>query len=266
MMAIGLGKFAGAQRYHTHAYKLGLEHVVRSVGRKVLESGKLVGGLAILEDANHNTAEVAALPVETMEGQEEELLARAKSWMGRIPVQALDILIVDEIGKVFSGAGMDTKVVNRSGNAEYNPWKTAPIIERVYVRGLNEHSYGNAIGLGMADMVHDRLLEQIDWNATEVNSLTSSVLAVARTPMHYPSDRICLEKLAPTVGKFDPETLTMARIANSLHIADLWLTENLRAEIERDSTLEIVGGPEPFYFDEHGDLPPMHAAVALHAS
>src|SRR6266849_6116343 len=108
MMAIGLGKFAGAQRYHTYAYKLGLEHVIRTVGRQVLKSGKILGGLAILEDANHNTAQLTAVPVEEMERKEEELLALTKSWMAKIPVPALDILILDEIGKTISGAGMDT--------------------------------------------------------------------------------------------------------------------------------------------------------------
>ncbi len=122
MMAIGLGKFAGAQRYHTHAYRMGLEQVIRSVGRQVLTSGKILGGLAILEDANHNTAKLEAVPVENMERREEELQALAKSWMGRIPVRQLDILIVDEIGKNISGAGMDTKVINRSIQCHYNPW------------------------------------------------------------------------------------------------------------------------------------------------
>ena len=94
MMAIGLGKFAGAQRYHTYAYKQGLETVIRAVGRQVLKSGKILGGLAILEDANHNTAQLTAVRVEEMERREEELLALVKSWMGRIPVP-LDILIID---------------------------------------------------------------------------------------------------------------------------------------------------------------------------
>src|SRR6185437_1186991 len=98
MMAIGLGKFAGAQRYHTYAYRLGLEHVIRSVGRQVLKSGKVLGGLAILEDANHNTAQLDAVPVELMEQREEENLALVKSWMARIPCD-LDVLILDEIGK-----------------------------------------------------------------------------------------------------------------------------------------------------------------------
>ncbi len=105
MMAIGLGKFAGAQRYHTYAYKLGLEHVIRAVGRQVLGSGKILGGLAILEDANHNTARLTAVPVEDMERLEEENLALVKSWMGRIPGTALDILILDEIGKNYQRRG-----------------------------------------------------------------------------------------------------------------------------------------------------------------
>src|SRR5258706_11616347 len=141
MMAIGLGKFAGAQNYHTYAYRLGLEHVIRTVGRQVLKSGKILGGLAILEDANHNTAQLTAVPVEDMERKEEELLALTKSWMARIPVPELDILIIDEIGKTISGAGMDTKVVNRGVNGEYNPWPDTPRIERIYIRGLNENSY-----------------------------------------------------------------------------------------------------------------------------
>src|SRR5437763_12987397 len=86
MMAIGLGKFAGAQRYHAYAYRgMGLENVIRSVGRQVLNSGKIIGGLAILEDAYHNTAKLDAVPVEAMEQREQENLALVKTWMGKIP-------------------------------------------------------------------------------------------------------------------------------------------------------------------------------------
>src|SRR5437867_6117496 len=176
MMAIGLGKFAGAQHYHTYAYKLGLERVIRSIGRQVLASGKILGGLAIIEDAHHNTAQVTAVPVETMERREEELLALSKEWVGKIPMD-LDILILDEIGKNISGAGMDTKVVNRGVHGQYNPWPDAPVIERIFVRDLSDVSYGNGVGLGMADVVSDRLLGRIDWNPTQINSLTASTPA-----------------------------------------------------------------------------------------
>jgi hypothetical protein len=256
MMAIGLGKFAGAQRYHTYAYRLGLEHVIRTVGRQVLKTGKILGGLAILEDANHHIAQLTAVPVDHMERKEEELLALAKSWMGRIPVP-LNILIVDEIGKNFSGAGMDTKVVNRGVNGEYNPWDTAPKINRIFLRGLSEHSYGNGVGIGMSDVAHDRVLAAIDWNPTRINSLTASTPACIRTPIHYATDRECLERIWPTVGCVDQKDVTIGWIANSLELGAMRLSENLRAQIESNPNLKIVGEPEPFEFDMQGNLAPV---------
>jgi hypothetical protein len=253
MMAIGLGKFAGAQRYHTYAYKLGLEHVIRSIGRQVLASGKILGGLAILEDAHHNTAQVTAVPVEQMEQREEELLRLAKSWMGRIPMD-LDVLILDEIGKNISGAGMDTKVVNRGVYGEYNPWPDTPRIERIFIRGLSDLSYGNGVGLGMADVVSDRLLEKIDWTPTRINSLTASTPAAIRTPVHFPSDRECLERIAPTVGRHDLREVTYGWIRNSLELALIAMSDNLRRQIEKNPNLEIVGAPRPMEFDAKGNL------------
>lgn len=261
MMAIGLGKFAGAQRYHTYAYNVGLEHVIRTVGRQVLKSGKILGGLAILEDANHHTAQLTAVRIDEMEKKEEELLALVKSWMGRIPVP-LNILIVDEIGKNFSGAGMDTKVVNRGINGEYNPWDTAPHIDRIFIRGLSEHSYGNGVGLGMADVVHDRLLKQINWGPTHINSLTASTPAGIRTPIHFSSDRECLEKIWPTVGKHRQEEVTIGRVANSLELGMMQLSENLRGEIAKNRNLEIVGEAEDLDFDRNGNLPAVLAGLA----
>jgi hypothetical protein len=261
MMAIGLGKFAGAQRYHTYAYRLGLEHVIRTVGRQVLKSGKILGGLAILEDANHQTAQLTAVRVHEMEQKEEELLALVKSWMGRIPLP-LNILIVDEIGKNYSGAGMDTKVVNRGVNGEYNPWDTAPKFDRIFIRALSEHSYGNGVGLGMADVVHDRLLKQINWTPTHINSLTASTPAAIRTPIHFPSDRECLEKIWPTTGNHRQEDVTLGRIANSLEIGTIQLSENLRREIEASPNLEIIGEAEDLDFDRDGNLPPVLEGVA----
>lgn len=254
MMAIGLGKFAGAQRYHTYAYKMGLENVIRNVGRQVLKSGKILGGLAILEDANHSTARLDAVPVEQMEEREQENLALVKSWMGRIPFP-LDILMLDEIGKNYSGAGMDTKVINRSVNGEYNPWDTAPAFQRIYVRGISDHSYGNGVGLGMADVVHDNLLARLDWTPTQINSLTASTPAAIRTPIHYPTDKMCLDKVWPTVGKFRPEEVEIGWIRNSLEIGLLGVTENLRSRIEGNPSLEIIGDSTEWPFDDRGNLP-----------
>jgi hypothetical protein len=262
MMAIGLGKFAGARHYHTYAYKLGLEHTIRAIGRQVLQSGKILGGLAILEDAHHNTAKLEFVPVENMERREEELLALAKSWMGRIPTD-LDILILDEIGKNISGAGMDTKVVNRSVQGVYNLWPDTPAIERIFVRDLSDLSYNNAVGVGMADVVTDRLVDRIDWEPTRINSLTASTPTAIRTPVHYPTDRECLEAIAPTVGKFDMREVTIGWIRNTMELSPLAMSENLRPLIERNPLLEIVSPARDIEFDRSGNLLAFAEAHAL---
>jgi hypothetical protein len=255
MMAIGLGKFAGAQRYHTYAYKLGLEHVIRSVARQVLQSGKILGGLAILEDANHQTARLSAVAAGEIEQREEELLTLVKSWMGRIPVEELDILILDEIGKTISGAGMDTKVVNRGVYGEYNPWPGLPRIRRIFVRDLSPASYGNAVGLGMADVIHDRLLGKVDWTPTQINALTASTPPAIRTPIHFSSDCLCLEKIWTTVGRFKASEVTLAWIRNSLELGTLAMSANLLPQIRDNPSLEVVGAPFEWPFEATGDLP-----------
>jgi hypothetical protein len=252
MMAIGLGKFAGAQRYHSYAYTLGLEHVIRSVGRQVLKSGKILGGLAILEDANHNTARLDAVPVEVMEQREEENLALVKSWMARIPMD-LDILILDEIGKNISGAGMDTKVANRGVNGEYNPWDTAPKFNRIFVRDLSDLTYNSAVGLGMADIVTDRLVNRTNWEPTYINSLTANTPAAVRVPMHFATDRECVERIAPTVGKLDLSQVTYGWIRNTMELGRMAFSENLRAQLESNSLMEIEAAID-FDFDGSGNL------------
>src|SRR5438105_4557780 len=253
MMAIGLGKFAGAQRYHTYAYKLGLEHVIRSIGRQVLKSGKILGGLAILEDAYHNTAKLDAVPVEIMEQREEENLALVKSWMGKVPVD-LDILVIDEIGKNISGAGMDTKVINRSIYSVYNPFPELHKFERIFARGLSSLTYNNGVGLGMADVVTDRLVNGIDWVPTHINSLTASTPSAIRTPIHFPTDRECLERIMPTVGKLDMSEVTFGWIRNTMELAVLGLSENLKPQIDKNPMLEILGPARQQEFDSQGNV------------
>ena len=230
MMAIGLGKFAGAQKYHMHSQRLGLEHVIRSAARRVLQSGKMVGGLAILEDARHNTARIDAVPADGLEAREEQLLALAKSWMPRLPCD-LDVLIVDEMGKNISGTGMDAKVVNRGPVCEYNPWPGLPSVGRIFVRDLDPHTHGNAMGIGMADVTTERLVRRIDWDPTRVNALSSGIPSKIRVPAHFATDRECLEWVSGTAGKIDPAQVTYGWIRNTLALDRVAISPNLRERI-----------------------------------
>jgi hypothetical protein len=252
MMAIGLGKFAGAQNYHTHAQRLGLEHVIRTAGRRVLRSGRIIGGLAILEDAHHNTAKLDAVPADRMETRDEDNLALAKSWMPRLPCD-FDVLIVDRIGKNISGTGMDAKVINRGPSSEYNPWPELPSIRRIFVRELDPQTHGNALGIGMADVTTERLVRQIDWEPTRINALSASIPSRIRVPAHFASDRECLQWVGATTGHLDPAQLTCGWIRNTLALDRLAISHNLRSRIAQQPQVEIEAEID-LAWDESGNL------------
>ena len=186
--------------------------------------------------------------------------------MAKIPAD-LDILIMDEIGKNISGAGMDSKVVNRGVNGEYNPWPNTPRIQRVFVRNLSELTYNSGVGIGMADVTTDRLVKRIDWEPTMINSLTANTPAAIRTPIHFATDRECLERFIPTVGKLDLSEVTLGWIRNTMELGRVGLSEQLRPVVERNPMLEIESIGE-FDFDAHNDLvspfAPMEAAAGVH--
>ena len=252
MIAIGLGKFAGAQNYHTHAQQLGLEQVIRSAGRQVLQAGRMIGGLAIVEDAHHNTALIEAVAAESMEARDEALLARAKSWMPALPCD-VDVLIVDEMGKNISGTGMDAKVVNRGPAGEYNPWPGLPAIRRLFVRELHPLTYGNAMGIGMADVTTERLAAQIDWEPTRVNALSAGVPSRIRLPACFPDDRACLEWVSATAGKTDAESVTFGWVRNTLALDRVAVSESLHAQLSALPHV-VVEGPIELEWDDRGNL------------
>jgi hypothetical protein len=252
MTAIGLGKFAGAQKYHTHAKQHGLEHVIRTAGRWVLQSGKMIGGLAIIEDAYHNTARIDAVPARCMEQRDEENLVLAKSWMPTLPCD-VDVLIVDQMGKNISGTGMDAKVVNRGPASEYNPWPGMPTVQRIFVRDLDPQSHGNAMGIGMADVTTDRLIHGIDWQSTRVNALSSGLPSRIRVPAHFANDRECLEWVAATAGKTNPPDVTYAWILNTLALDRVVISDNLRARTASHAHVHIEAEVQ-CRWDERGNL------------
>jgi hypothetical protein len=222
----------------------------------------MLGGLAILEDAYHNTAEVHALGVQGMAEREEELLERAKSWKPNMPAAETDLLIIDEMGKNISGAGMDTKVINRSVDGP-NLWPGVPLIRRIFVRDLSPLSYGNAIGMGFADMITDRLFKKIDFNPTWINGLTASTTQPAFTPMHFANDQMCIEKIIATCGKLDVSECSIVWIQNTLELGELLVSENLLPELRRNPRIEIIGEPQDLPFDSEGNLISLFAAEAI---
>jgi hypothetical protein len=252
MTAIGIGKFAGARQYHAFARDLGLEHVIRTVGRLALHHSNIIGGLAIVEDAHHHTARLDAVPADQFESREEENLTFAKSLMPRLPCD-VDVLIVDEIGKNISGTGMDAKIVNRGPRSEYNFWAGTPKVQRIFVRELAKESYGNAVGIGLADVTTDRLVRQIDWSPTTVNAQTAGAPSRIRVPAHFATDRESLDWVVGSVGKTRASDVTIGWIRNTLELSVVAISENLRDQIHRPPDLTIERETE-MKWDASGNL------------
>ena len=253
MLAIGLGKVTGARSVHAHARTHGMEKCVRSVAAHLLATGKVLGALGILEDAWHDTAKVSVLPAESLIAGEEELLALVKTWMARIPLP-VDVLIVDEMGKNISGTGMDLKIINRGVQGQYNLWPDHVKIERIMVRDLTPLSYGNAVGIGVADVVHDRLVAKIDVTPGRLNAVVSGSLALVRTPLHCPTDRECFELVSQTVGKFDMTQVRVGWIRNTLELASMAFSDNMADEIAAHPGLEVAGPAFEMAYDADGNL------------
>jgi hypothetical protein len=255
MMTIGLGKYHGAQHYHRANVQYGYEHVIRTVGRTVLKQARIAFGLGIIENGYDQTAVIRAVRAPQFEATELELQALSKRLAARIPFDFIHLLIVEQMGKNISGTGMDTKVIGRIMNIIEPPPKH-PRILRIYVRDLHDDSYGNAMGVGLADFVSSRLVNKIDPTATYINGLTGLSPESTRIPVTLETDREAIEAALGTIGLVPPQEARIVRIQNTLLLEELEVSEALLSEVRQRDTLQILWGPKPLGFDSTGALPP----------
>ncbi len=260
MMVIGLGKQKGANFYHRAFFQYGFEHVITASGSFILDSGKIAFGLGLIENAHEDTAKVVAMPAAQLLQTERELLVEAKSLMGRLPFDELDLLIVDWSGKNISGTGMDTNVIGRMmQNFEPEPLK--PAILRIFVRDLTEESDGNATGIGLADFTTTRLVEQIDRHSTYMNGITALGPQKSKIPFYYDTDREAIEVALDTIGLTKPENARVIRIESTLRLTDLDISEVLLKDAELHSSLEVIGETHSLEFDATGNLLPFSSEM-----
>ena len=255
MMAIGLGKQRGANMYHRAFFHHGFEHVILTVGSLMLDTGKVVFGLGLVENAHEHTAKVAAMRPNELIRRERELLVEAKSLMGRLPFDTLDLLVIDWMGKNISGTGMDTNIIGRMMQ-NFEPEPEKPAILRIFVRDLTEESNGNATGVGLADFTTTRLVEKVDRYATYMNGITGLGPQKSKIPFYYDSDKEAIEVALNTIGLTPPEEAKVARVESTLTLATLDISEAFIEDAKLRSDLEIVGEAKPFEFDASGNLAP----------
>jgi hypothetical protein len=254
MCVIGLGKAEGASEFHREAARHGYEVSLKEISSFVLSKYRSVFGLALVEDAHHRLAHIAAVTGGNIVAREPGLIAMARKWMPSLPFKEIDLLIVDEMGKNISGAGMDTNIIERGIDGLPRPLRNANV-RAIYVRSLTPESHGNAIGIGLADIVSDRLVTEMDKQATYTNALTAITPATARIPMHFPNDADCMHAALRVAGA-DPASAHVVRVRNTLSLDRIIATANYAGEISGRVDLEILKPPQEWRFTTEGDFDP----------
>jgi hypothetical protein len=251
MCTIGLGKQHGAQEAHNH----GLWESVRCVPRIQLANSNIFFGVAVVENADREPAVIEIVPAnyEAFLEADLRLLEVAKTFFATIPFQALDVLVVDEIGKTISGGGMDPNVIGKWRNSDA---PHIPDYRRIAVLSLTEASLGNGLGIGMADFTTQRFKDAYDPEVTYINLLTAQEpggnTREGPLPLALASDREAIEvALYSSLAGPDPR---LCRITNTAALSEFWASEALLNEVKLNPKLQLQSEPKALSFDQNGNL------------
>jgi hypothetical protein len=250
LISIGLGNQKGADTCH----ELGMgkmAETVPAVARVVLGNTNLLFGVALLENAYHETCRIEVLPNAEIESKEPGLLTEAKRLAPKLLFDRLDVLIMDEIGKDISGTGFDTFVVGRY----HSPYISGgPQITRISVLDLTERTHGNFIGLGIVDFTTRRVYGKLDFEQTYPNSLTSTLTLGVKVPMVLRNDRQAIQAAIKTCNIGDKRQVRLVRIKNTALLSEIEVSESLLAEVNANSSLQAAGASYNWQFDQNGNL------------
>jgi len=257
MMVIGLGKQIGAAAYHQAMLNFGYAQVITEVARNVLTTAGILCGVGVVEDGYGHTARIGVCPPDRLEKDEIALFREAKRLAPTLPFDAADILIIDEMGKDISGTGFDTKVVGRIGLPLLTPEPETPAIKRIVVCDLTEASEGNAVGVGIADVITRRLHDKIDRPALDINTITGVCPEMGKIPLTMENDRAAIAVAVKCVGRMPAADLKIMRIKNTLKLDRVEVSEAYAGHIDNRPALRILEKGHAMRFTAGGHLLPL---------
>jgi hypothetical protein len=256
MLAIGLGKQAGAEQYHRYGLSRGLGEAILAVARALLAKVNVLFAVAIVENQDHEPMVVRLVSPETLEATEIELLTLAKSVLPRLPLDDIDLLIVDEMGKEISGAGMDPNVIGSMRGAFMTP-REEPFIARILARRLSAATQGNALGLGMVSAVSRRFAAGIDLEATAMNALTSCTPEDSKLPLVFATEREAVAALLTTIRPYTDDDLRLVWIRDTMRLERLLVSRGCLGALRAAWELEVDRDERRLEFEADGYLRPV---------
>ena len=246
MLAIGLGNRRGAETIHAHD----LAATIPAAARVALAAAPVCMGVGLVENAFDRPHRLAVIGPEAFEATDRELLEVARGVLPRLPLDRLNLLVVDRMGKNVSGTGMDPNVIGMWRRFPELPHE--PDYRWLAVLGLTEQSHGNAVGIGMADLTSRKLTDAIDPVPTHANVLTSMAVGMAKVPLTLPNDRECVAMGLALAKRSSSEPLRVARIASTMELEAFWLSEAALPDLPH--ICDVVAGRASFDFGEDGSI------------
>ena len=253
MIIIGMGKHKGALMAHRLTIKHGFATMFKEVLPIIRKALPFFFGVGIIENQYDQTASLHLLEPQNFYEGEKALLKKAREIMPRLPFKQMDVLVVDEIGKNISGAGMDPNVTGRLFFIGSPPLKE-PKITRIFVRDLTPETEGNAIGIGFAEYTTTRLVKKIDPVPTAINAITGMGPECGRVPIAFDKDQDALQAAYDNSGVIDSKDLRLVWVKNTLELEYLWASEPMLKEAKANSNIEVVSGPQEIPFEKNGNM------------
>jgi len=239
MCVIGLGKHEQALAVHRHGVH-GLKELMPPVAKQILATGKILAGIGIVENAYDETMVVRVLRADEIMAVEPELLELARANMPKLPVESIDVLIVDRMGKDINGAGLDPNIIGRL-RIRGQPEPASPDIKAIVVCDLTDNSHGNSLGMGLADVTTQTLYDKTDFTAVYENAYTSSFLERAKVPIVAPNSEKALSFAVRSCGAIPDRKLRIMRIRDTLHLDELYVSQAILDELRRREDITVIG-------------------------
>ena len=252
MMAIGLGKQHGAENIHHQSPGI-MHELVEEYGRAIMDNCPILGGIAIIENAYDETYLIQGLSPEEIITEEPKLRDKSYETIAHLLFDKCDVLVVDKIGKNFSGDGMDPNISGRFVQPKY--CSGGIDAEKVVILDLSDETHGNAQGIGLAEVTTRRLFNKMKLEMTYPTGVTNTFLHLMKIPMIMDNDREALQlALCCCPDAEDPDNMKMIRIPNTAHIDVIEISEGMLPLAKANPNIEILSDPYPLAFDENGNL------------
>lgn len=237
MLAIGLGKHKGCATIHKEGF-INFHTVIPEVGSYIINKMSIPFGMAIIENAHENVHTVLPVYGKDILEEEPKLLELSKSLMPKLCFDQIDVLIVEQIGKDITGAGMDPNITGRSslGRSKYFE---GPTITRIVALGLSEGTHHNANGVGYADFITKSLFDDIDLVSTYTNGIAAGSPSACNIPVILDTEEQAILAAIQTCPKIDPNKAKIVRIKDTLHLVNIQISESLVEQCKMDNRFKF---------------------------